>query len=397
MSKRLGLGESSEVVATAQIQGSDGKWHTAPHVRQAKRWHARASYVGQDGVNHRVSGFGRKRSEAVASCERKLELGLRGYAEGLTPLTLFVVAGSQWLDHIARAGAGKSERTVSDYTRSFYRHVDADGSSIRGLTLEQANDPQRLRLFLERLADERGSGSAKTCKSVLSGILGYAVRNGVLLTNATRQVPPPRAKVAKPQTRDRSRAMTKAERDGALAFADAQRDEGALDPRTRRMRDVTADLIAFMAGTGVRIDEARSLMWEDMDLSSSRVIIHGAKSESATRALNLPTWLVDRMIDRAARAGTDGYVFASPGVAGNARKWEQSNSASAVRVVLDGCGLTWAVPHTFRRTVASMLHEAGKPLVQIADQLGHADPSMTARVYLGRDLTGDKSDLASVL
>ena len=44
-----------------------------------------------------------------------------------------------------------------------------------------------------------------------------------------------------------------------------------------------------------------------------------------------------------------------------------------------------------------MLHEAGKPLVQIADQLGHADPSMTARVYLGRDLTGDKSDLASVL
>jgi integrase len=34
------------------------------------------------------------------------------------------------------------------------------------------------------------------------------------------------------------------------------------------------------------------------------------------------------------------------------------------------------------------------PIVRIADQLGHADPAMTARVYLGRDFEGDKSDLA---
>jgi len=397
MGRKLDLGEHSEVVATPQVQDSSGRWKTAPHARQAKRWHARAGYVGQDGIYERVSGFGLKRSEAVASCERKLELGLRGYDEGLTPLTLLVVAGRQWLGHIARSGSGKSERTVEDYTRSFNRHIDAAGSSIRGLTLEQANDPQRLRLFLEHLADDRGTGSAKTCKSVLSGILGHAVRNGILMMNAVKQVPPPRAKVAKPQIRDRTRAMTKKERDGAVAFADAQREDSALNPRTRRMRDVTADLVGFMAGTGVRIDEARSLLWEDVDLLSGRVVIHGTKSDSATRALNLPAWLIDRMIDRASRVGTSGYAFASPGIGDNSRKWEQSNSASAVRAVLDGCGLTWAVPHSFRRTVASMLHEAGKPLVQIADQLGHADPSMTARVYLGRDLTGDKSDLASVL
>jgi len=37
------------------------------------------------------------------------------------------------------------------------------------------------------------------------------------------------------------------------------------------------------------------------------------------------------------------------------------------------------------------------PVARIADQLGHADVSMTALVYLGRDLKGDKSDLADVL
>jgi integrase len=68
-----------------------------------------------------------------------------------------------------------------------------------------------------------------------------------------------------------------------------------------------------------------------------------------------------------------------------------------VRSVLDGAGFEWAIPHTFRRTVATTLDEAGVPIARIADQLGHSDPSMTGRVYLGRDLYGDKSDLAVCL
>jgi len=44
----------------------------------------------------------------------------------------------------------------------------------------------------------------------------------------------------------------------------------------------------------------------------------------------------------------------------------------------------WATPHTFRRTVATLLDEAGLPIALAANQLGHSDPAMTARVYLGR-------------
>lgn len=82
---------------------------------------------------------------------------------------------------------------------------------------------------------------------------------------------------------------------------------------------------------------------------------------------------------------------------GDNRPMDQSNLASAVRLCLDEAGLDWAVPHTFRRTVATMLHRAGVPLSRIADQLGHSDPSMTAKVYLGGDPAGDKSDLAALL
>jgi hypothetical protein len=47
--------------------------------------------------------------------------------------------------------------------------------------------------------------------------------------------------------------------------------------------------------------------------------------------------------------------------------------------------------------VATLLHEGGVPAARISDQLGHADPGLTARVYLGRDFGGDKSDLAAHL
>jgi integrase len=126
------------------------------------------------------------------------------------------------------------------------------------------------------------------------------------------------------------------------------------------------------------------------------VAIDGTKSSSAARMLDLPEWLGERL-ERRAEAGTGGYVFPASAKLEPTTKWDQSNSARAVRTVLDGAGYDWAVPHTFRRTVATLLNEAGIPIARIADQLGHADPSMTARVYLGRDLHGDKSDLASLL
>jgi integrase len=45
----------------------------------------------------------------------------------------------------------------------------------------------------------------------------------------------------------------------------------------------------------------------------------------------------------------------------------------------------------------TLLDQANLPIARIADQLGHSDVSMTARVYLGRDLKGDKRYLARVL
>nr|WP_243851578.1 tyrosine-type recombinase/integrase [Modestobacter marinus] len=47
---------------------------------------------------------------------------------------------------------------------------------------------------------------------------------------------------------------------------------------------------------------------------------------------------------------------------------------------------SWVTSRTFRKTVATRLDEAGFTPRQVADQLGHANPSMTLDVYFGRQV-----------
>ncbi|GAB3434337.1 hypothetical protein GCM10027436_11370 [Actinophytocola sediminis] len=47
-------------------------------------------------------------------------------------------------------------------------------------------------------------------------------------------------------------------------------------------------------------------------------------------------------------------------------------------------GYEWVTFRTFRKTVATLLDAAGLTARQIADILGHAHPSMTQDVYMGR-------------
>jgi len=393
----LGLGEHGEIETTPQVRDT-GLWVTSPNPRRAERHRARAYYRGWDGVRREVSAVANTKHAAIKGCEIALAQRLRqphASDQVIGKKSPFTNAGRVWLAQAARADSGLAPRSIIDYTSSFERHVDAEGSSLRGLTLEQANDPQRLRIFLQTLADRRGTGASKLARSVISNVLNFAVDSGVLTTNAIRQVRAVKSQTPKVDTRDRTRAFTREERDHVVTYGYQQAHQLNLNPRSLRRRETAADLVAFLAGTGARIDEARSMRWEDYDATIGTCRIRGTKSASSDRVVNLPDWLRVRLDERATHVDTDGLVFAAPALLDNCeQRWDQSNSNRAVREILDGAGLSWAIPHTFRRTVATLLHQAGVPIVRISDQLGHSDPAMTARVYLGRDLEGDKSDLA---
>ena len=123
------------------------------------------------------------------------------------------------------------------------------------------------------------NGTAKTARTVVSSILGLAVRYGVLPHNAMRDVRPAKASAARTTVRDTSRAFTRAERDQVLVVADEH--DGA------EHADV-ADLVWFLAGTGVRIGEALTIRWRDLDLDAGSVHVRGTKTAGSTRDLSLP-------------------------------------------------------------------------------------------------------------
>lgn len=412
--RALELGEHGEVSAVPQRRDpATGKWAKAPLIRQAERWRARCYLRGNDGIRREIVGYGKRKADAIASVDRQLteRSGIDTDAR-LTAGSPLATAGALWLERCKRSDSGLSAKTVELYEGTWTRHVVGDGSPVRGLTLSQANDPQRIRGLLERVADGHGTATAKTTRSVLSSVLQHAVDVGILPHNATRSV---RAVAAQHNSAagtrgrrhgDHDRAFTRAQRDAVVRHADllaglAEATEGEdsappADARTMRKRVATADLVAVLAGTGVRISEARAIRWEDVDLDAATVVIRGTKTAGSLRTLSLPGWLVERLRRRAEKS-TTGYVLPSPGLTDPEAAWDEHNSNAAVRKVLDGAGFSWAVSHSFRRTVASELHRQGAPLVRIADQLGHKDPTMTASVYLGRDLAGDKADLAALL
>ena len=75
-------------------------------------------------------------------------------------------------------------------------------------------------------------------------------------------------------------------------------------------------------------------------------------------------------------------VFPAP-VAGGVR--DPSNSLKMMRQAFKHAGFEGVTSHYFRKTVATLMDEAGVSACSAADQLGHAKPSLTGGdIYVGR-------------
>ena len=143
---------------------------------------------------------------------------------------------------------------------------------------------------------------------------------------------------------------------------------------------------------GLRIGELTALQWRDVDLAANRITVRASKTDAGLRQVDILPTLRDELATYkagTARTEPDGYVFAT--TCGS--EPEQSNIS---RRALDKAvaraneklfkagdvplpeGLT---PHKLRHTFASILVALGVDPGSVMDQLGHADPGFTLRVY----------------
>ena len=353
-------------------------------------WEARARFRDFDGITRQV----RRRAKTGAAAERALvsELTERTSPAGdeigrETRLSAIAVI---WFTEI-------EARNLAVNTLRRYREILDDHvlPAVGGLAVREAS-VSRLDSFLKSVALNTGAATAKLCRTVLSGMLGLAVRHGAAPTNPLREVAG--VTVVKKEPRALTLAEVAVLRDAVKAWERNETDKAGQpvvgSKRGRARTSELLDVVDMLLATGARIGEVLAIRWEDVDLEEQTVTISGTivrpigeplirqsfpKSSSSQRELELPRFAVDMLMRRRVNAASNivGAVF--PSTAGTWR--EPGNVRTQWRQVRAAAGYSWVTPHSFRRTVATLL-DAEVDLKSASAQLGHAGTDITQRHYV---------------
>lgn len=345
--------------------------------RTESGWRARTTYRDHDGVTREVQRHGRTK----ATAERALAIALRDRCplrgELITPETRLRTVAEKWYAELE----DKSPSTMQAYRHRLDRQIlPALGQvKVRELSVGLVDR------HLAAVKEQHGAALAKMTKSVLSGVCGLAARHDALSSNPCRDVARISTKPKKPPS--------------ALTVADVKAIRAWLMSNARAHERDLPDLVAFLSGTGLRIGEALAVLWSNVDLDAGTVTVRGTvlrlagqgliisrpKTAAGERVLELPRWCIEMLKARGTRnvgpVTRTSPVFAAP-VSGKLR--DPSNTRRMLRQTFAEMGMRGVTSHQFRKTVATLMDDAGLSARQAADQLGHANVSVTLDVYMGR-------------
>jgi integrase len=149
-------------------------------------------------------------------------------------------------------------------------------------------------------------------------------------------------------------------------------------------------LLGLLAGAGLRIDEALSLRWRNVDLGAGTLTVIDAKTDAGVRAVDLTAALWGELRGwwhQSRHAGPDDYVLPTP----TGRKANPSNLRRDVlrpaienanaELAKDGIAPLATTFHGLRRTYASLRCACGDDLAYTSSQIGHEDGRFTLKVY----------------
>jgi len=346
-----------------------------------------AKYRDYDGVTRRVQAQAKTPAQAENRLRAKLKERSAISRKGeLTGLDRFSKAADIWMGKLRELvdESRRSPGTVDTYQRQLDNHVLP---ALAELRLAEVTTPLTDK-FVSQIRTDVGAPTAKTCRSIVSGVMGLAVRYGAVSANPVREV-------------DRIESRPKRE-------PRALSEDEWLDWLDRLRSDQRAaewdlpDLCLFMAGTGTRIGEALAVLWNQVDFDTGCVeVTHTiipvrgrgllrkkTKSRAGERVLALPSSVVAMLRARfMVGVKLDQPVF--PNTFGDFR--DPSNTRRCIRAIRGEGPLSWVTSHNFRKTVATVLDDAGHSGRKIADQVGHSKVSMTQDVYLGRKVANPEA------
>jgi integrase len=166
---------------------------------------------------------------------------------------------------------------------------------------------------------------------------------------------------------------------------------GKLDGEARTGRGQRRALLATLTFAGLRIGEALSLHWRDVDLARGTITVRAAKTDAGVRVVNILPVLSDELGDYRARTDppADALVFGTATGrrqgATNVRRRVLAKAVERANAKLtsdDGGALPEGLtPHSLRRTFASLLFALGESPPYVMAQMGHTTASLTLAIY----------------
>lgn len=345
-------------------------------------YRARTRFRDFDGVTREITGTGR--SSAAAERELKAKIADRSAPTGDLigrDMRMSQVADI-WLS-LYRAEQRSETTTANEYQRIIENVINPAIGNVR---LREATAGR-----LERLIKNQESHSRrKKTKTVLKMMLDAAVIDDALPANPVSST---------------SRLRGQRKEVQALSVEDLNAVRSAVDawmtkkrPGPRPNQDMP-DIIDLLLATGCRIGEVLAMRWSDIDFAANppTASITGTiktekgkgtyrkpkpKTDASQRHIALPPFAVDLLMRRSLQQSPNHYdaVFATRN-----GTWHQvGNIERRWRTIRADSGLEWVTPHTFRKTVATLIDR----LVDsdtAARVLGHSSDTITKEFYIEKD------------
>ena len=286
-----------------------------------------------------------------------------------------------YLDHLS-VERGLSRNTLDSYRRDLDRYLATlAATGVPDLAAVSAADVAGHLALLRRGGPAHpplSPASAARAISAVRGLHRFAVREGLVAVDVSREVHPPTPPRRLPKALD----VEAVER--LLAVAGGPPDAGAVDALALRDRA----LLEFLYGTGARISEAVGAAIDDLDLGDeSTAVLHGKGGR--TRLVPVGGYARDALQAYLVR-GRPALVAAgrgTPAVFLNARggRLSRQSAWSILHRAAEHAGLPvdgpHAVsPHTLRHSYATHLLDGGADVRVVQELLGHASVT-TTQVY----------------
>lgn len=350
-----------------------------------------ATYVrDSDGKRRRVERSSEKSTEDARRVLQRHLVNRRAPLSGqlVTDRTTLGELFEVWLNAKVLEDDLKPQ-TVGQYRQVWGKH----GAGRLGALRVRELPTSRANAHIQAVAATTPS-QASYLRIVLRGMFALAVRFDVLAVNPIMET-----KAAKIR-RKPARAMTAAEFDQVRAAVKAYvTREGHGGPKPGRLLPA---FVEVLAATGARPSEVLALRWSDVDLLADppTVEISGTlvdhqripgeklhrqdtrKAGAPAHTVVLPRFGVEAFTTLLGQTGPTGPVFANR----DGGWMSLCNLRRALRAALPE-ELRWVTPHSFRRTVATVVRDdLGPALAQ--QQLSHSKLATTEAHYLQRHTHG---------